>query len=110
MSRLTRAMPNTAPLSAFRSLARTTSPRARTERAKAAKRGVGDELNVASGRNVFQPGDGGGLVHASLDAVGNPRPEEVFAGAGNPAVQNDAPRLLRVGGKAQALERDGHHD
>ncbi len=83
---------------------------ARIERAKAAKRGVGDELNVASRRNVFQPGHGGGLVHASLDAVGNPRPEQVFAGARNPAVQNDAPRLLRVGGEAQALERDGHQD
>src|SRR5579885_1993252 len=79
--------------------------------AKAADQPVRNELHVARRGNVFQAGQGRGLVESPLDAVGDARPEDVFVGARNAAVQDDPP-LLDVGvGEAQAFEwdRDQHN-
>ena len=74
--------------------------------AEAAKQSVGNQLNVPAGRDVLHPARIGGLVEAPLNAVGNSRPEHVFVGARDAAIQNDAPLLLVRFGEAQALEWD----
>ena len=53
---------------------------------KAAKKSVGNQLDVPAGRNVLQSGRGCGLVKSSLNANGDSRPEQVFIGARDGAV------------------------
>src|SRR6267143_1428505 len=76
--------------------------------AEAAEDSVGNDLDVASWRDERETGRGGGLVEASLDAVGDARPKQVLVGARDAAVQNNAPLLLAGVGKPQALKRNRH--
>src|SRR5260370_21867069 len=59
---------------------------------------------------MLQAGRGRSLVETSLDANGNARPEQVFVGARDGAVQNQAPLLLVGVGEAQALEGNRHQN
>src|SRR5258708_889230 len=67
---------------------------------------VGYELNVPARRNVFQTGSRALLIEPSLDAAGIRRPEGIFTGAGNFAVQEDPPGLRVARGEAKAAKRD----
>src|SRR5262252_2240578 len=82
----------------------------RVERAEATRHTVGNQFDVASGRNSFQPRQCGGLAKAALDLVGNMRPECVFGFARDAAVENDSPLLDLLRGKAETLERNGDPD
>ena len=73
--------------------------------AEAAQQSVGNQLNIASRRQV-EAGDGCSLIEASLNAIGNPRPEQIFIGARDTSIQNDAPLLIVTFRKTQALERN----
>src|SRR5579864_1955362 len=76
--------------------------------AKPAQQSIGNELNIASRRNVIDTAGGRSLIESPLYAIRDAWPEEVFVGARNTAIENDPP-LLRVRlRKAQALERDRH--
>src|SRR5438105_11640787 len=62
--------------------------------AKGSERAVRVELHVAAGRDILQSLKRGGLVEASLDAVRNARPEQVFVGTRDGTIEDNAPRLL----------------
>src|SRR5690349_13717984 len=83
---------------------------ARVERAEATRHAVGDQFDVASRGNSFQPRQCGGLAKAALDFVGNMRPKCVFGFARDAAVENDSPLLDLLRGEAETLERDGDPD
>src|SRR4051812_7552295 len=81
---------------------------ARIDVMESAQQSIGNQLDIVSRGNVIESGCGRRLVEASLDAVGDARPEKIFVGARDTAVENDAP-LLQIGaGETQALERDAH--
>src|SRR6185503_19948039 len=82
------------------------------EKARAGKRAVGNELDVAAGRDVLEAAEIGKLPGETGLAAGDSRPERVFAVDGIAAHEGDAPRL-RTGRRreSQALERDRNpHD
>src|SRR5207248_11448052 len=65
---------------------------------------VGDKFDVAGGRNSFQTVKRRSLTEATFDPVGNVGPESVFSLTGDAAIKDEAPFLMLIGGKAQALE------
>src|SRR6266853_3234974 len=73
---------------------------------KRARNAIGYELNVPARRNLFQTGSRALLIEPSLDAAGIGRPEGVFTGAGNFAVQDDPPGLRVARGEAKAAKRN----
>ncbi len=73
----------------------------------AGQQSVGNELDVASRRDIFQTIDGSELLRQSCDALRHIRPVIVFALAEDYAIKGHSPGLLRRVRKPQALEGDG---
>ena len=78
------------------------------ERAEAAHHPVGNQFDIAPGRNSFQAVKSRSLAEAAFNPVRNVGPESVFSVTGDAAIEDEAPLLMLIRGKAQALERNRH--
>ena len=70
------------------------------------KQRVGDELHVASRRDVFEAGQRARLIQPAMHPVRDRRPGITFVFAGRIALQPEPPVLVRGVAEAERLERD----
>ena len=75
---------------------------------RARPRDVGDQPDVAAGRDVVEPIEVAELRNEPVDAVGDGGPEGILIARGNIAKKCETPGLHIHAGESQALERDGH--
>src|SRR5262249_32946926 len=75
------------------------------EKVVAGKKSVGNELNIATRRDVFKPLEWRELLRQPGNALCHVRPLVVFAFPQDRTVQRDTPGLLGTVRKAQTLER-----
>ena len=71
---------------------------------------VGDELNVAARRDVLESLQVAALLHPARFPAAHARPDRELVVALDEASQDQAPGLLCVAGKPDALEGDGRQD
>ena len=70
---------------------------------------VGNELQIAAGRNIFQPAQVAELLVEAIHLLRHVRPEGVLIVDGDQPEQRETPGLSGGAREAQAAERDGHH-
>src|SRR5438067_5912120 len=72
------------------------------------ERGVWDQLNIAAGRNLFEPVGVTKLCAEPVHLLGDIRPERRLIIRGDETAQADPPGLHVFRPEAQTLERNGH--